>query len=409
MLAIARINSQHSDISPASPPNLLKPMKAVTQKTILIAFGLVFLISAPATTATAQSVTIKTADPDHNTSGFQARLVKAEGVGEKPTNAAGQESYPTEKGEVAVEILSPDGRQSIIKKNLPYSKTDDPSLRLLMLPDGRYSIIDGDVTFSMGHLLGAPTYTASTLGGSLTPGAPAFIAANASGSTILVIQPSIITQGRDGSGSRISLLTNEGTLKPVFSDSRRQVLGVRVSEDGLWITFVTSVEGIANGEQDQAVLMDRFGNIVAEFSPGSSLTGATLSNDAKYLTAYSRSRVLVYEISSGKRVGSVSTRSPVLGSMFDAEERRVVVLSEGEVQAVDLTRSKIARAQLPAGALSELTAKRLRRTGSALTNDGKEQFPILSDRLIDIQKTGESTYRISGPDKDLSVTTTFRD
>lgn len=382
-----------------NPGHIIAPITFIAS-TLWCALALSLVLSSP---VHSQSVTVSTqASSLAKTNAYTGRIVASE---VRAGSAGNGTANAPEEGEVAVELYTGAGSSPIHTSRLAYSKADDASLRLLVFPDGRFSVIDNDVAFTMGHLLGAPSYTASTIGASVTTGSPAFIAANQSGSTVLVVHPRIVSQGRTGSGSRISLLTDEGTFETLFSDARRQVLGASVSEDGLWIAFVTSVEGVAGGEQDQAIVMDRHGSVVAEFSPGSSLTGATLSEDTRFLTAYSRSRVLVYDVATGKRVGSVSTRSPILSAAYDADQTALIVLTEEEVQAVDLSKAKIARTAIPAQAMGGKTVQQLKRTGAALSNPSEGAHPILSDRNVRIQKTGRSTYRIIGPDADLLVRT----
>jgi hypothetical protein len=188
-------------------------------------------------------------------------------------------------------------------------------------------------------------------------------------------------------GSRAQFVYGDQDSNVFFSSREDEIKAVRVSENGEFVTLVTKGPG-----GNMATVYDRFGNELFQQISDEDLIGATLSENATHLTIYSSGRVQVYEVPSGERLGSASSRSSIIFAGYDPAAQTIIAfggslsglrIQEPEVTAVSISQREIAREDVPFS-VATLDLSRL-----------------------NISTTGSNSYEISGLNRDLLVEVAF--
>lgn len=261
----------------------------------------------------------------------------------------------------------------LIDQNLEFFSASDNTINVYQFDNGRVVLRDNVANFSFLNAKGETGYQVSNSSGSTDGERESQLASNPSGSTIVLYNP-VIAYGSE-TGSRAQLVYGDQDTEPFFSSREEEVKNVRVSESGAFITIVSVGAGGST-----VTLYDRFGSELFQITSDEDLTGATLNQNATHLTIYSSGRVQVYEVPSGERLGSASSRSSILFAGYDPEAQTIIALGgsqnglrieEPEITAVNISQREIAREDVPFS-ISTLDLNRL-----SISTTGSNSYEIL--------------------------------
>ena len=273
------------------------------------------------------------------------------------------------------------GGELLLEKNLEFFVPSDNTMNAYQFDPGSIALRDNVANFSFVTAKGEIGYSVSNSSGSMDGEQESQLASDPSGNTIVLYNP-VISYGNQR-GSRAQFVYGEQDTNVFFTSRNEEIKNVKVSEDGAFVTLLTS--------GNRVVIFDRFGNELFSFDSDENLIGATLDENATHLTIYSSGRVQVYEVPSGDRLGSASSRSSILFAGYDHESQTIIalggnlrgrVIEEPEITAVSISQREIARQEVPFS-ISTLDLNRL-----------------------NISKSG-SGYEIEGLNRQVSVDVSF--
>lgn len=274
---------------------------------------------------------------------------------------------------------------SLIEQNLEFFSPSDNTINSYQFENGEIILRDNVANFSFLNAKGETTYQVSNSSGSTDGEQESQLASNPLGSTIVLYNPVIAYGGE--TGSRAQIVYGDQDTEVFYSSREDEIKDVRVSESGEFITIVT-----VGASGNIATVYDRFGNEIFQQTSDEDLIGATLSESATHLTIYSSGRVQVYEVPSGERLGSASSRSSILFAGYDPEAQTIIALGgslsglrieEPEITVVSISQREIAREDVPFS-IATLDLSRL-----------------------NISATGSNSYEISGLNRNLLVEVAF--
>lgn len=264
---------------------------------------------------------------------------------------------------------------------------DDPSFAVYPLDNGGVLIRNNITNFTFYNTFGEIETSMSSSSQSEEGELISEVAFSSDGSTLVIYNPKIRRNGDIGSQAQVRTSSD---FENIYSSRDRHLKDVSVSDDGTVITLVTA----KSGEDDVVIAMDRFGNELNTFISGEDLAGTSLSEDAEYITLYSRGRIQVYETLSGERIGSTSIRSPVFMAAYFPEDNIILALSGNysenanvlnsvEFHAINIQQRSIARQDLSTGL-------------------------HLHDRIIpELSRISANRYRLSGMNKHIDISASF--
>lgn len=290
----------------------------------------------------------------------------------------------TKGGEQSVLTEEDPGKQ-LIDHKLSFDITD-PSLKIYALNNGRFivrsNISHFDVYGVTGHLLA----TVNNSSGSLKGETISRLATDKNNRTILVYNPRI-----DRSGyveCRIQRLDiASGQLNEIYDHKNEKIDHLRLSDDGMFVSVVSG---------SHVHIIDAFGNTIQSLDFNKPVDGSTISHDNRYVTCWYGNRILVYNLLSGKKLGSTTLRGPSLLYAGYVPEDHLILGVAGEldsksralrniqIEGIDLKRRKIAK-----GGLS----------GTLFWH--KKLFSLNVDRESD------GHYRLTGLSEPLAIKTEF--
>jgi hypothetical protein len=273
----------------------------------------------------------------------------------------------------------------LIDQKLEFFNVSDNTVNTYQFDNGEVILRDNVANFSFLNAKGETAYQVSNSSGSTDGEQESQLVSNPSGSTIVLYNP-VIAYG-SATGSRAQFVYGDQDSNVFFSSREDEIKAVRVSENGEFVTLVTKGPG-----GNMATVYDRFGNELFQQISDEDLIGATLSENATHLTIYSSGRVQVYEVPSGERLGSASSRSSIIFAGYDPAAQTIIAfggslsglrIQEPEVTAVSISQREIAREDVPFS-VATLDLSRL-----------------------NISTTGSNSYEISGLNRDLLVEVAF--
>ncbi|MCG2588329.1 hypothetical protein [Rhodohalobacter sulfatireducens] len=272
-----------------------------------------------------------------------------------------------------------------IERALQFFTPSDNTINTYQFDNGDIVLRDNVANFTFLNAKGETSYQVSNSSGSTDGEQESQLASNPFGSTIVLYNP-VIAYGPE-TGSRAQIVYGEQDTDLFFNSREDEIRDVRISESGGFITLVTAGAG-----GHTATVYDRFGNELFQQTSDEDLIGATLNTDSTHLTIYSSGRVQVYEILSGNRLGSASSRSSILFAGYDPEAQTIIALGgsqsgmtieEPEITAVSISELEIAREDVPFS-ISTLNIDR-----------------------VALSVTGSNSYSISGLNRNLLVDVVF--
>lgn len=269
---------------------------------------------------------------------------------------------------------------------LEFFDSSDPTIALHQFKSGKSIARDNVANFTFFDADGKQVYSVSNSAQSQDGEQTSELATNQLGSTVVLYNPEIRRNGSTASRARLVFGEEENE---VFLDKNDRVISfLDVTKSGSFITAITQSES----SNDEIVVFDRFGNEVFQMRSEMDLKGAVLSDNADYLTVYSQSRVQVYNVLTGERLGSSTSRSPIVKATYFSEDEVVLLFNGTEngdtindpgVTAVHLGLRQIAR------------------------NDINATLSALDMKDVKIEREGVSSYKVHGVNQPVNLTVNF--
>ncbi|HEX6981185.1 MAG TPA: hypothetical protein VF181_00350 [Balneolaceae bacterium] len=266
--------------------------------------------------------------------------------------------------------------------------SDDPSLAVYPSNAGTILIRDNIVNFTFyntfGEIITSMSSSGETKGGQVI----SEVAMSPNRETVVIYTPKIRRNGELGSKAEVML--RNGDFETIFFSNDRTLNYLGISGNGNLVVAISS----AQGTDDRAVIMDKFGNELNTITSGENLIGASFTDNGEFITLYSDQRVLVFNTMTGERLGSTSFRSPVLVADYFPEDDMILtligdyyestgIINNAEFRAVDLEQRELASEEL-SGALGFNQA--------------------MKPKFI---RTGTGEYRLMGANKRVAISTNF--
>lgn len=271
------------------------------------------------------------------------------------------------------------------EKELEFFDTSDETIAIYQFDNGKVITRDNVANFTFFAPGGVTLFSVSNSSQSSGGERVSELASDPSGKTVVLYNP-VISYGNNR-GSRSSIIFGENERKEFFRSDREEIKTLSVSSDGSYILILTSGAG-----SEKAHIFDRFGNTLNEISLDEGQTGLSISKGGEYLTSYSRGRVQVYNILNGERIGSTSSRNPVLYAQYIPEDETIIALggsysnrliSEPMITAVHVSKRQIARQDITVS-LSAISLKK-----------------------VAVNRQASGRYKMKGLNKDLEITARF--
>lgn len=251
--------------------------------------------------------------------------------------------WTEEEGEIT--LYDPAGNQ--LNSYSTITLGDEASFGVYPFNNGDVLLRDKIASFTFYDTFGDVFTSTSTSSQSEEGEAISEVAMSRSGETVVLYSPQIKRSGERGSQAQVMTADNE--FEDIFFSSDRYLENVIVSDDGNIIVALTAKDGT----NDEALIMDRFGNELNRISAEEDLIGASITNDAEHITLYSGGRVMVYSLTSGESLGATSFQSPILVANYFPSDNVILaltgsysdnagVLNNAEFRAVNLEQRSIA-------------------------------------------------------------------
>lgn len=191
-------------------------------------------------------------------------------------------------------------------------------------------------------------------------------------------------------GSQIQYVDHTMNLKNLFFSNERYIKTLEVTDNGQFIIFVTSKDGT----DDSIHISDRYGNDISVISTDENLEGVHLTEDAGLVTAYSGSRVLIFNTLSGERVAGTSFRSSVIAVNYFPQDNMILALTGNynensgaatgiDIHAIDVEQREVER----------------KSYGSSIGFNEAVRHDFL--------RLGKNRYKLEGTSKHLEIRVSF--
>jgi hypothetical protein len=276
-----------------------------------------------------------------------------------------------------------DGRGNLFNEAvLEFFNPDDETLNVYPFDDGRVVTRDNVANFTFLDPAGKVLYSISNSSQSSDGERESHLASDPKGRTIVLYNPVINYGSSRGAQARVVFGEEDHNL--FFNDREEEIRDVRVTPNGAFISILT--------EGGSAYVYDRFGNEIRQFVFEDDMIGLNVSERGEFMTAYSRGRVQVYNILSGERIGSTSSRSPVLYADYLADDDTILIfggdVSNGNIHDPMMTAVHISKRQIVR-----------EEVGQSLSWIGRER--------LGLSRTGAGEYRLDGLNRSLVVNASF--
>ncbi len=206
--------------------------------------------------------------------------------------------------------------------------------------------------------------------------------------TVVVYSPKI---KRDSNfGSKAQLKMSDGSFKEIFFSSDRFLKEVNVSDDGNMIAAITA----KSGTNDQALIMDKYGNELNTISTDEDLVNVTFSSDNEYVTLYSTGRVMVHSVLDGNSLGATSFGSSIFLADFFPEDNLILALT-GSYSATS-------------GVLSNVEFRAVNLKKRSITSEELSGSLGFSDAIkANFNRTSSNEYQLMGGSKRVQIQANF--
>ncbi|WP_141691497.1 hypothetical protein [Rhodohalobacter halophilus] len=284
-------------------------------------------------------------------------------------------------GAVYLSNLTPTGRKSA-EENLEFFNAQDETMKVYAFDDGRTVTRDNVANFTFFDPAGEVLFSQSNSSQSSDGERESQLAADAFGQTIVLYNPVISYGSTRGSQARV--IFNEEESNRFFNSQSSEIKNLSVSKNGSFITILTS--------DNTLFLFDRFGNELNQISFDDDQIGVSLTDDAEYVTVFSSSRAQVIDALSGERLGSTSSRSPVVYASYIPEDDTILILG-GAVQG-----NQINDPMMTAVNISQRQIDREEISMPLAVHDMQK---------VRISRERASHYRLDGLNRSLIITASF--
>lgn len=273
----------------------------------------------------------------------------------------------------------------ISRTEFEFIEANDETVSVYPFDDGRAIVKDNVANFTFLDASGNVLYSISNSSQSQDGEQASELISDLAGRTVVLYNPVIAFGNQTGSQAR--LIYGNEDHEVFFRNESREISHISVSDDGTLISILTTGRG-----EDQLFVYDRFGNELNTIGVDAGQRGAVLSDGGEFVTIFSGARIQVYRTLTGERLGSTSSRSPVVYAAYFPEDEVIVALggtlnagniSDPVLTSVHLTQRQIARENISA-------------TLSALPN-GK----------VKMERQRAGIYRIRGLNQHLDVAVQF--
>lgn len=292
-------------------------------------------------------------------------------------------------------LSTKDGKQGVLTEEAPGKKLSyhdvsfdvtDPSLKIYVLNNGRYMIRSDIAHFDLYGVDGSLLTTVNNGSGSLKGETISKLATDKHNRTILIYNPHIDQAGYVE--SRIQRLDMaSGQLKTIYDRNDGAINHLRLSADGMYVSVISGTH---------VRVMDVFGNMIKSFDLSNKVDGSSISRNDRYITCWYGNSIVVYNLLSGKDIGSTTLRGySILYAGYIPGDHLIVGVSgylnpnsnavhHMQIDGIDLKRRKIAKGSL-------------------------HQTLFWHKKLFPLNFTRESDghYRLSGLSEPLAVKTEF--
>jgi hypothetical protein len=274
----------------------------------------------------------------------------------------------------------------LTQTELEFFDTTDRTLAVFQFDDGRAIVRDNVANFTFFDAGGKILYSVSNSTQSPEGERISLLAADPSGKTVVLYNP-VISLGGGATGSRARLVFGEDDHDIFFRSDSREIEQLRVSADGSYITMLTK-----SGSSQRAHIFDRFGNELFTMDPDDTQLGISLSGRGEYLTTYSRGRVQVYNMITGERVGSTSSRNPVLYATFIPQDESIIAfggnLNNGTISNPTVTVIHVGRRQIA-------------------REDLNMNLAAIDLNQLEIEREGANRFLLKGLNRNLRIQSSF--
>lgn len=273
----------------------------------------------------------------------------------------------------------------LFENKLEFFQQSDETIKVYSYDSGKMILRDNVANFSFLNPKGESLFSVSNSSQSTGGERISMLSSDANGKTVVLYNPVIAYS--NGRGSRATLVFNEQDQRVFFSSDNREIRDLKVSQDGSFITLLTSGSG-----NNHAYLFDRFGNELFSIDLAEGQLGLSVSDGGEFLTNYSSGRVQVHNTISGEGTGSTTSRNPVLYANYIPQDEMIIVLngrntngaiSEGMITAIHVTKRQIARSDI--------------------------NFTVSAKDLesLSLERTGTNRFKLTGLNKSLELRTSF--
>lgn len=269
---------------------------------------------------------------------------------------------------------------------LEYIDASDQTLQVTQFDNGQTVIRENVANFTFFDASGNLSHTISNSVQSSEGEQVSEIAANRSGSTVILYNP-VIDYGTER-GSRAAIALADQEKQVFFNSGERSIDDLKVSAGGLFVTMVTS-EG---NEASRFHLFDRFGNQILEKEVDMNLKGASVTEDGQFATIFSDNRIQAYRTEDWQRLGSSTSQTRIVFAAYQPSDDVIISLggrlSENQLRGFEVTAIDIEGRQLDTQSV-----------------DGS--ISVLRENALRIERETANRYRIAGINRPLIVTTNF--
>lgn len=140
-------------------------------------------------------------------------------------------------------------------------------------------------------------------------------------SATVIYSPKIKRNGE--LASKVQAKRADNNFEQIFYSRDRYLKDVIISDNGDLVVLITA----KSGAQDQAVIMDIYGNVLNSISVDDNLKSGAFSSDDGFITLYSSSRVMVYSLLEGDRLGSTSLDGTVFLADYFPKDNLILALT----------------------------------------------------------------------------------
>lgn len=266
--------------------------------------------------------------------------------------------------------------------------SDDPSKAIYPANNGHVLLRDNITNFTFYNKVGKITASMSSSSQSRDGEKISQVATNKDQSSTVIYSPKIKRGSNFGSKAYYKQAGNN--FKNIFSSRDRYLKDVTISEKSDLVVLITA----KSGTQDQAVIMDIYGNVLNTISVDDDLEAASLSADLNFVTLYSSTRVMVYSIPEASKIGSTSLDNTVFLADYFPEDNLILALT-GNYSA-------------GSGVMSDLSFEAINLEQRSITSEelsGSVGFSeAITPKLI---RVSVGNYELKGGSKEISIETNF--